>query len=135
MPLLVHTVHKELVGTNEVVEKMYRTLLSKMVDGGGDPDTALVAEFEAAASKLEGGALFTRIEKLRSQLLLRWCRMILSYSGLEKPSPFVLDLGFIKAAEAFVKRVYSMRAYFKSCEGDANAIEEGLVCVYVRHGP
>ena len=104
---------------------MYRTLLSKMVDGGSDPDPTFVAEFEAAASKLEGAAVFTRIERLRSQLLLRWCRMILSYSGLEKPSPFVLDLDFIKAAEAFAKCVRSMTAYSKSCEGDVAAIEEG----------
>ena len=126
--------HKELDGTNEVVAKMYRTLQSKINDSGGDPDAGFVAEFEAAASKLEGGAVHTRIEKLRSQLVLRWCRMISSYSGLEKPSsPFVLDLGFIKAAEAFVKRVESMTQYWKSCKGDAVAIDEGFVCVCVCH--
>ena len=132
MPLLVHTVHKELDGSVEVVKKMYRTLQSKIVDSSGDPDAGFVAEFEAAASKIEGGAVPTRIEKLRSHLVLRWCRMVISFCGLEKSSsPFVLDLEFIEAAGAFVKRVESMTQYWKSCEGDAVEIDKGFVCVYV----
>ena len=132
MPLLVHTVHKELDESKEVVRKMFLTLQSKIDDGSGDPDAGFVAEFEAAASKLEGGAVPTRIEKLRLLLVLRWCRMVLSFRGLEKSSsPFVLDLEFIKAAGAFVKRVESMTQSLKSCEGDAVEIDKGFVCVYV----